>query len=77
MPKCTKCDREVVLLVNRVAEVHFYDLTLDGDCPSYEETSFETFGQGDFRCPQCQELLFSDLNAALAFLKEVPDATKP
>ncbi|MEE9199145.1 MAG: hypothetical protein V3U26_05050 [Dehalococcoidia bacterium] len=69
MPNCPKCDVVVDHLVNRVAEVHYYDLRVEGDSPEYEEQDWEPIGQGDYRCPECQEHLFKTEAEALAFLK--------
>ncbi len=69
MPQCPKCDEEVDHLVNRVAEIHYYDLRVEGDRHVYEEQDWEPIGQGDYRCPECQDVLFNTEDDALAFLK--------
>ncbi len=69
MPKCSKCDEEVDHLVNRMVELHYYDLRVEDDRPVYEEQDWERVGQGDYDCPECKQFLFNTEAEALAFLK--------
>jgi hypothetical protein len=74
MSGCPKCGVGIDGLANRVAEIHYYRFWREGDSPHYEETSLEPMGDGDYLCPKRGQVLFSDEDQALAFLKERNDA---
>lgn len=67
MTKCTKCGEDLDYLDNWQSGEMWYKLRNDG---KYEEVSFDVdFKKNDFECPECGEILFTDEEKALKFLK--------
>ena len=71
-PKCPKCGKEIDFLKNYVSGItEEYNLSLDRNGePDYEYANTLTWaGDGEYRCPRCDEALFKDEEEAVKFLK--------
>jgi predicted RNA-binding Zn-ribbon protein involved in translation (DUF1610 family) len=74
MPKCPKCGEEISCLLNyKYTSSLIFTLSLKNGEPDYDLTD-EVFpdvtDEGDFVCPQCGELLFTNEKEAVAFLSK-------
>lgn len=71
MPKCTKCNREITSLENRVTGLLVFHVNLDkqGDI-QYASEDFEPDSNiAEYLCPECNEVLFTSDSEAITFLK--------
>jgi transcription initiation factor IIE alpha subunit len=74
MPKCPKCGEEIDGLDNRTnAEVESYFIANNGGWGEYLYTHNCYLNDGDYMCPECGEVLFTDEKSALNFLKGIDD----
>lgn len=74
MPKCPKCGKEIDCLNNWESGEMEYCLSLNG----YEGKDFVEDGKvNEYECLECSEVIFTDEEKAIAFLKgEAKQQTK-
>ena len=68
MVKCPECEAEIDHLDVLEAWEKVYVLHADGEYKLIEEAPSE-FLATQYRCPECEEVLFEDEDEALAFLR--------
>ena len=67
---CPKCKKEIDSLNNFQSGEAHYHLWINGNSPHYEEKEFQPDNKvNDYECPECSEVLFTDEDKAIAFLK--------
>ena len=67
---CPKCKEEIETLQNVVSGSYRYDLYIDDGSENYEGKDFvEDNNVNEFWCPECKEVLFTDEDKAIKFLK--------
>ncbi len=72
MPKCPNCKEEIEELRNIVSGSNEYTLFSIGNDTEYEEKDFaEDYVVNEYWCPECQEVLFTDEEKAIDFLKGI------
>lgn len=71
MPICPKCGKEIDYLRSFCKQSAEYTLQLRNGEPDYEHLSSADFYEDEeFACPECDEILFTDEEEAIEFLKE-------
>lgn len=69
-PRCPKCNAELEWLKNYSSGENYYCVQLDGDNLRYEEEEFQPDNKvNDYEYPQCSEVLFTDEDKVLKFLR--------
>jgi hypothetical protein len=72
MAKCPKCGKEIECLINVQSGYNYYRFELDDEgVASYEsEDDFQTTDVvNDYCCDECNQVLFTDEEEAIEFLK--------
>ena len=72
MAKCPKCGNEIDHLMNWVKKEVEYCFSVDEEGNEENEFTDDAYSldDGDYECPECQEVLFTDRILALEFLKK-------
>ena len=72
MAKCPECGSEIYHLFNWIKKEVEYRFSIDDN--GNEESKFTAYtymedGDGEYECPRCQSVLFTEKAMALAFLR--------
>ena len=70
MPKCPKCKKEIEQLRNYCQGENVYSLWLEGNDIQYDLKDFIGRNENEYCCPECHEVIFTDEEEAIKFLKE-------
>ena len=77
MPKCPKCKKEIECLDNYQSGENHYRVWLNGEDTDYDLKEFQEDNQvNDYECPECGEVLFTDEDKAVKFLKNKDELTE-
>ena len=70
MPKCPKCGAEIDHLINwSEAEQKFILRLTEKGTPNYEYVDTVPKDRNEYECPKCHEVLFTDEEEAIKFLR--------